>query len=245
MIKFFRKIRYDLMEKNKTGKYLKYAIGEIVLVVIGILIAVSINKWNEQNKKKQLKSEYISSLITDYTKDTLQLNDRLKRNKERLTFLNSTRDSIKNGFYKTIEDYTELHVNIPTGIRVTNIYNTNSFNLLISSGNIDLFEKKFRTELMELNRLQKFEQAVQNGNKDYLFEFMQNMSLKYPYVGNPFSSDPANQLLWKNVEIDNLPRDLLSFISQEGYTVFRYVELTEDVLLQTELVLKLLNHSND
>ena len=47
MIKFFRRIRYNLMEKNKTGKYLKYAIGEIVLVVIGILIAVSINsKYN-------------------------------------------------------------------------------------------------------------------------------------------------------------------------------------------------------
>ena len=36
MIKFFRKIRYDLMEKNKTGKYIKYAIGEIILVVIGM-----------------------------------------------------------------------------------------------------------------------------------------------------------------------------------------------------------------
>jgi len=50
MIKFFRKIRYDLMEKNKTGKpdftagwYLKYALGEIVLVIIGILIALQIN----------------------------------------------------------------------------------------------------------------------------------------------------------------------------------------------------------
>ncbi|MEP0133098.1 MAG: hypothetical protein ABJJ25_13950 [Eudoraea sp.] len=42
MIKFFSKIRYNLMNQNKTGKYLKYAIGEIVLVVIGILIALSI-----------------------------------------------------------------------------------------------------------------------------------------------------------------------------------------------------------
>ena len=50
MIKFFRKIRYDLMEKNKTRKYFKYAIGEIVLVVIGILIALSINNWNENRK---------------------------------------------------------------------------------------------------------------------------------------------------------------------------------------------------
>ena len=62
MIKFFRTIRKDLMVKNlparegtaeqagKTGKYFKYAIGEILLVIIGILIAVSINGWNEDRK---------------------------------------------------------------------------------------------------------------------------------------------------------------------------------------------------
>ena len=55
MIKFFRKIRYDLMEKNKTGKYLKYAIGEIILVVIGILIALQINNWNEDRKRRAIE----------------------------------------------------------------------------------------------------------------------------------------------------------------------------------------------
>ncbi|MCE7995212.1 MAG: hypothetical protein HEP71_24755 [Roseivirga sp.] len=50
MIKFFRKIRQNLLSEGKTGKYLKYAIGEIVLVVIGILIALQANNWNEQRK---------------------------------------------------------------------------------------------------------------------------------------------------------------------------------------------------
>ena len=50
MIKFFRKIRYALMTNNKTAKYLTYAIGEIILVVIGILIALQINNWNEDRK---------------------------------------------------------------------------------------------------------------------------------------------------------------------------------------------------
>jgi hypothetical protein len=59
MIKFFRKIRYDLMEKNKTGKYFKYAIGEIVLVVIGILIALSINNWNENRKTSNTQEKYL------------------------------------------------------------------------------------------------------------------------------------------------------------------------------------------
>jgi hypothetical protein len=68
MINFFRKIRQNsLMEKNKTGKYFKYAIGEIVLVVIGILIALTINNWNESRKGdirlnaglQELKSELL------------------------------------------------------------------------------------------------------------------------------------------------------------------------------------------
>ena len=50
MIKFFRKIRQNLLSEGKTGKYLKYAIGEIVLVVVGILIALQINNANERNK---------------------------------------------------------------------------------------------------------------------------------------------------------------------------------------------------
>ena len=65
MIKFFRKIRYDLMEKNKTGKYLKYAIGEIVLVVIGILIALSLNNWNENRKVNKEEILILNSLYED------------------------------------------------------------------------------------------------------------------------------------------------------------------------------------
>jgi len=66
MIKFFRKIRYDLMEKNKTGKYFKYAIGEIILVVIGILIALSINNWNQkQIEKKQIRNIY-ARIVRDF-----------------------------------------------------------------------------------------------------------------------------------------------------------------------------------
>ena len=62
MIKFFRKIRFDLMEKNKTGKYFKYAIGEILLVVIGILIAVQINTWNQDRNRLKLEALLLEQL---------------------------------------------------------------------------------------------------------------------------------------------------------------------------------------
>ena len=59
------------MEKNKTGKYLKYAIGEIVLVVIGILIALQINNWNENRKLENRRQEYYSQLLDDLNNDII------------------------------------------------------------------------------------------------------------------------------------------------------------------------------
>jgi len=73
MIKFFRNIRRNLMEAGKTGKYLKYAIGEIVLVVIGILIALQINNWNEQRKLDLKEKSLLAAIDEEFLKNKLQL----------------------------------------------------------------------------------------------------------------------------------------------------------------------------
>ena len=69
MIKFFRHIRQNLIMENKTSKYFKYAIGEIVLVVIGILIALSINNWNEERKQRQQETTYYCKISEDLKAD--------------------------------------------------------------------------------------------------------------------------------------------------------------------------------
>jgi len=74
MIHFFRKIRYELMEKNKTWKYLKYAIGEIILVMIGILLALSVNNWNENREYRLLEHKLLSNVSKNLVTDTLGLN---------------------------------------------------------------------------------------------------------------------------------------------------------------------------
>ena len=74
MIKLFRKIRYNLMEQNKTGKYLKYAIGEIILVVIGILIALQINNWNEDQKSRRHEVNMLKEINKAITDDIEKLN---------------------------------------------------------------------------------------------------------------------------------------------------------------------------
>ena len=73
MIKLFRKIRQNLLSEGKTGKYLKYAIGEIVLVVIGILIALQINTWNEHRKSTKLEQQILNGLLVNLEKDSIQL----------------------------------------------------------------------------------------------------------------------------------------------------------------------------
>ena len=88
MIKFFRQIRQSLIMENKTGKYLKYAIGEIVLVVIGILIALQINNWNEQRKEDRLEAEYYCRLLEDAQQDLEQVNQFIKASEERLAASN-------------------------------------------------------------------------------------------------------------------------------------------------------------
>ncbi len=75
MIKLFRKIRQNLLLKNKTGKYLKYAFGEIVLVVIGILIALQINNWNENRKIKNAEIEILHNLKTELEFNLKELKD--------------------------------------------------------------------------------------------------------------------------------------------------------------------------
>ena len=87
MIKFFRRIRYNLLKTRKTGssteasaktgRYFKYAIGEIVLVVIGILIALQINNWNEAKKDKNSLHLYLSVIKENIENDLIVL-DSLK-----------------------------------------------------------------------------------------------------------------------------------------------------------------------
>ena len=103
MIKFFRNIRKDLMENNppsgrasKTGKpasrvgrYFKYAVGEIILVVIGILIALQINTWNESRKEERVEKQVLRSLFQEIEKDRVMFKNidyEYKKDLRKITF---------------------------------------------------------------------------------------------------------------------------------------------------------------
>jgi len=87
MINFFRKIRKQLADDNKPLKYMRYAIGEIVLVVIGILIALSINNWSEAEKNKRIEYNYLKEMLEDFEKNHQKSQEIIFRIEESLPIL--------------------------------------------------------------------------------------------------------------------------------------------------------------
>ncbi|WP_412561488.1 DUF6090 family protein [Winogradskyella sp. MIT101101] len=96
MIKFFRHIRQSMIKQNKTKKYLLYAIGEIILVVIGILIALQINNWNEDRKLASLEKAILIDLKQDLVITRNIMDDDLNQNKLKVEQLESMIYNIDN-----------------------------------------------------------------------------------------------------------------------------------------------------
>ena len=79
MLRFFRNIRRKLLDKTSMKKYTIYAIGEIFLVMMGILLAIQVNDWNNQRIEKKMEQDYLSRLLIDLTQDSVEISGNLER----------------------------------------------------------------------------------------------------------------------------------------------------------------------
>ena len=79
MIRFFREIRQKMLTENKFSKYLIYAIGEIILVVFGILIALQINNWNEKQKNRKQELIIFENILQELQNDKVGLTNIIER----------------------------------------------------------------------------------------------------------------------------------------------------------------------
>ena len=140
MIKFFRKIRQRLLTENKFSKYLIYAIGEIALVMIGILLALQVNNWNENQKKEILEIQYLSSLIQDLEIDTLYYTHRSERSQN---IIDKNPQIIRSMYQiqQTVEDVEDLYANIIWDSEELTIQNA-TYIELTNSGNLNIFKSQ-------------------------------------------------------------------------------------------------------
>jgi uncharacterized protein DUF6090 len=98
MIKFFRKIRQQLLTENKFSKYILYAIGEIILVVFGILIALQVNTWNQNLKLEKLENSYYLNILNDLHNDSLEFDRKNKNALRNISKLNNILNFINNNY---------------------------------------------------------------------------------------------------------------------------------------------------
>ena len=138
MMRFFRNIRQRLLSKNNIKKYLLYAVGEIFLVMIGILLALQVNNLNEERKNRALESAYLSDIHQDFLKNKNQFEERLQ------TFRNQYQ--LADSLCRQVFPITDKNWN---GIKkiygraflpVTFNPNRSSINVLVSSGRSDIIQ---------------------------------------------------------------------------------------------------------
>jgi Family of unknown function (DUF6090) len=170
MINFFRKIRKQMADDNKPLKYMRYAIGEIVLVVIGILIALSINNWNENRKLDIIRNsnyqqlledlktdkEYIDEIIVEFTANDSLYDEYLKSYKTPNLTMDDVIDNL--GYDKV--DYTI------TSLRFQN----STINSLESTGEIKLIPSGLRKKLTELKRDLDYAVKTNSKGNEYYFD---------------------------------------------------------------------------
>jgi hypothetical protein len=138
MIHFFRKIRQRLLTKNRFSKYLIYAIGEIVLVVIGILIALQINDWNESRKNRYKEDKLKIDLLSDFKETKIRLQETIKRQQQVIDYSRQLIISYDTKQLMSIKDSLPQF----TGFGFSAWWRaepvTKTYQSMISTGNIDL-----------------------------------------------------------------------------------------------------------
>lgn len=111
MIKLFRNIRKNLLNEGKTTKYFKYAIGEVILVVIGILIALQINIWNDNKKAVENSKIFLAEMLKDLATDTSYLGRAIVAIDEDL----DVKEWLLHKTSYQLKDLDSIYMSVPTG----------------------------------------------------------------------------------------------------------------------------------
>jgi type II secretory pathway pseudopilin PulG len=214
MIKLFRKIRYELMEKNKTGKYLKYAIGEIVLVVIGILIALSINNWNDNRNKRNEELLLLESIEQDFNENKQRLNQTIKA-QEKMIF-NS------NSFITLMANNKGKEVNQDSILKLKSYANSWYRAELVNSSYLTIVNSGKGNYIQNLNlkkRLAEFSTDLESGFEDDYeskesLNFMYKISYEYDLM---FMSKAEKKKLGIDIPKDSIRKSIDLLISNKFY----------------------------
>jgi len=175
MIYLFRKIRHRLLSENRFGRYIFYAIGEILIVIIGILIAIQINNWNELRKEEQVRKNYLNQLLVDFKTDKAYYASRISHIERRAE-----------KYKKYLDLYAIPNVDVHTilaGLLKIEIdtwqidFTSTTISTLISTGDMKLLPGTIRDKLTYYHGLQNSAKAIHKINMDGALGILESLSM--------------------------------------------------------------------
>jgi len=235
MIKFFRHIRKSLLMKNQTGRYFKYAIGEIILVVIGILIALSINNWNENRIKSNKETTILANIHKEFKENKIQLGRKVKMHKREHTscakiinlFPITSKpepvvlDSLSRYLWNSYGGYTFD----PSQTSINALTSTSSFDII---RNVDL-----RNLLISWSDLVKDYQEDERYNKDFIMNQYEVYISKHFGWDFNFRDERNDFNALQSLEFEYLVQkkyDLVNWILYENYLLKKVQETLDKII---------------
>jgi hypothetical protein len=244
------------MEKNNTGKYLKYAFGEIILVVIGILIALQLNEWNDHRKQIILEDEYYCRLVDDVKLDKQQIQNLLLQAEERLVASNKS--------VRLLLDDGSKKVDIGSQITLSTmaIYsdfgpNNAAYEDLKSGANLNIISDKSIIKALNhyFNRVEELKSIIMINGKhavdiffahdDYFANGAALASIKKGRFKNGLDEDLKKIIQSLSLENDTLSSKMRTRLLNESLEFVgantRQVELYKLMLVEIEILMNQLN----
>lgn len=232
MISFLRKIRHKLLSQNRVTRYFAYAMGEIILVVIGILIALQINLWNEGQKQTKSRNLFTESLIKELEIDSLFLTETMNVLSNRIAVLENIKIRINtsNANLDTIDfimkyEYDPSFVN---GI----VLNKNTFSTLASSGQISLFNNQDASQIQSYYQLVLDLESFQTGQLDFYRDTFSKFLEKVPSADNMeayplLKPGKLKDQIWKGVDMEEARLQFLGITTLQNhiFLTFRNMDL--------------------
>jgi hypothetical protein len=253
MIKFFRKIRQKLLSQNRVTKYLAYAIGEIFLVVIGILIALQINNWNEKRKQNHSIRLTVQSLIEDFKQDTIQLKLDIKGIEEDLKMLEGIRTRLSQptstiDTLKHIARYEYIPFFDPS-----NEMNRNTIVSILNTGIIEYFDHGLKAKILKFNADQLKSIKIMDENVSIYLNTQGSFGLGIAsQSGHPNSmiasvtvDGPLSEQYWSSIDERQFLQSMLNTLSGK-MVMNKIILLTKnDLLNKTKEMLTYLQKISD
>ncbi len=195
-----------LLVENRFGKYLVYALGEIILVVIGILIALQINNWNENRKTEDRVNSSLMELRNDLIQDTLLIHQRLPFISYHYQFNESLRARVaqSGATVDTLVKIMRTEFNPNWSVQLT--YNTNTYNSLNQTGLIENLPDPLKVRIKNFyNQRSSLMNRVEKTTNDYQSKVTRYVDTYTFGVTDIHDQGPLiDSLVWENIDYAHL-----------------------------------------